>query len=204
MMDNFISKYEPDPNDLDKKTITKNDEIEIVNSLNLAIKDREKIISEHLEKTPIQFPEKEIHTKFEEFEERYDYLLGSISNNYDNFIRGTVDSLTKNEISGVAIWEILKKIEDGTHDFEYDSTGNKQVGFLDDLKLAQSAIITFFIDLLSEKNMNKETAQKLKKALVEWQQLHMLRWCVVDYSIWTMGTNGIQRGMWHVAISVFL
>jgi hypothetical protein len=199
---NLYGEHEADPNDLDKKIITKNRGIEIINSiLNPAIQDREKAISEYLTNNKIHFSESEIREVFEDFETWNDKeLLNSLPRNYGRYIYNHIDSLIKGEKTALIVWEMLKELEDKTHDFEYDSSGENKVNFISDLKMAQAQVSNTFIELLSKKIEQKEIVKKI----AEWQQFHMLRWCVVDWSVWNIGTNGIQRGMWRLVNSLFL
>ena len=108
--------------------------------------------------------------------------------------------LVKSEKTGISIWQVLKRLADDEHELE-DSGEN--LNFLEDLKRLQLNINNFVIDLLCGKFENKEKSGKLKKALKEWQQLHMLRWCVVDYSS-MRNLSILNEKIWRLIISIFL
>jgi hypothetical protein len=193
----LYSKDELDPNDLDKKIISNGKNIETINFLNDKIQEKEKIIIELLENNPINFSESEIQKIFENIEEYSDDLV-EVSKKYNQFLPAHLDSLIKSNKTGISIWNKLKEFVEKEHDFEYDSTGEDQVSFLVQLKMLQTDIRSVVIDLLSNKIENKDVLVELRKALTEWHQLQMLRWCIIDYSLWTIGKNGIQIGIWHV------
>lgn len=166
-----------------------------IKSLNKAIEERESIIKDCLEKNKVVFTDAKIRKDFEEIEEHWN--VKGISKHYDRFIQRSLDSLTKGDKTGINLWTMLKEFVDRETDFDFDPTGNKKINFLESLKMAQSAIYEAVENVLCAKIENNEVRQTLQKALNDWQQLHMLRWCIVDHSVWDIGLNGIQRAMWR-------
>lgn len=198
----YSSEHEIDKNDLDIKTITKTEGIRLINSMNPKIQEKEKIITDYLTDNKITFTEDEIRKAFKEFEEN-SWISGDVTKHYNRFMPTHLDSLIKSEKTGISIWQVLKKFSDDEHNFEFDRSGNKHVDFLESLKMLQTDVNDFVIDLLCGKLENKDKSEKLKKFLKEWQQLHMLRWCIVDYS--SMRNLSIfNEKIWRLIISIFL
>ncbi len=205
VMDIYSNKEEINKNDFDIKTITKGDSIKIVNSvLNPKIQEKEKTISDILSENKISFTEDEIRKGFKEYFDEHFWNIDEVQKHYNRFMTAHLDSLVKSNKTGADIWKVLKDFADKDHEFEFDRSGEKHVEFLESLKLLQNDVKNFVIDLLCGKIDNKEKSQKLKKAFTEWQQLHMLRWCVVDFSVWEIGKNKIQTGLWRMATAIFL
>ena len=204
VMDVYSNKDELETNDLDIKTINKDDSIKIINTiLNPKIEEKEKIITDFLAENKTNFTEEEIRKSFKEYFDDHFWNVDEVQKHYNRFMPAHLDSLVKSDKTGVGIWKVLKEFSDKEHEFEFDRSGEKHVEFLDSLKFLQNDMKSFVIDLICKK-LGEEKSKKLMKALTEWQQLHMLRWCVVDFSIWEIGKNRIQTGMWHLATSLFL
>jgi hypothetical protein len=189
-----------DKNDLDLKSITKNSGIGLINStLNPQIEKKAEIISDYLTNNKITFTEDEIRKGFKELEEN-SWISGDVTKHYNHFMSAHLDSLIESEKTGISIWQVLKKFADDEHKF--DDSGER-LNFLESLKMLQTDINNFVIDLLCGKFENKEKSEKLKKLLKEWQQLHMLRWCVIDYSS-MRNLSILNEKIWRLIISIFL
>lgn len=192
-------------NDFDIKTISKGDSINIINSvLNPKIKEKEKAISDILCKHKISFTEDEIRKNFKDYFDEHFWNVDEVQKHYNRFMTTHLDSLVKSDKSGTGIWHVLKDFADKDHEFEFDRSGEKHVDFLESLKLLQNDVKNFVIDLLCEKINNKDKSQELRKVLTEWQQLNLLRWCIVDFSVWEIGKNKIQTGLWRMVTAIFL
>ncbi len=204
VMDIHSSENEVDKTDLDIKTIIKSEGIRLINStLNPKIEGKEKVITDFLTENKVSFTEDEIRKSFKELEENPWSVSGDVTKHYNRFMPAHLDSLLKSEKTGVGIWKVLKDFVDKEHDFEFDRSGEKHVAFLESLKMLQNDLNNFVIDLLCEKFENKDKSEKLKKELKEWQQLHMLRWCVVDYSS-MRNLSILNEKIWRLIISIFL
>jgi hypothetical protein len=200
----YSSEHEIDKSDFDIKTITKTEGIRLINStLNPRIEKVEKVITDFLTENKITFTEDEIRKSFKELEENPWSISGDVTKHYNRFMPAHLDSLIKSDRTGVGIWKVLKDFVDKEHDFEFDRSGNKHVDFLESLKMVQTDVSDFVIDLLCGKFENKDKSGKLKKELKEWQQLHMLRWCVVDYSS-MRNLSILNEKIWRLIISIFL
>lgn len=71
------------------------------------------------------------------------------------------------------------------------------------LKTSQVRIGEVVANLLCEEviNENEEDTKNrgtLRTILKEWKQLHMLRWCIVDFSSCWGNTNALQRLGWRI------
>ncbi len=205
VMDIYSNENEANKNDFDIKTIKKGDSIKIINSvLNPKIQDKEKLISGFLAENKISFTEEEIRKSFKDFFEEHFWNVDEVQKHYNRFMSAHLDSLVKSDKTGTGIWKVLKDFADKEHEFEFDRSGEKHVDFLGSLKMLQNDVNDFVVDLLCKKFENKDKSEKLKKLLVEWRQLNMLRWCVVDFSVWQIGKNGIQSMLWRAATAIFL
>ena len=201
---NSSSEYEISKNALDLKSIPKTEGIRLINStLNPRIEKAEKVIADFLTENKITFTEDEVRKSFKELEENPWSISGDVTKHYNRFMPAHLDSLIKSDKTGVGIWKVLKDFVDKEHDFEFDRSGNKHVDFLESLKMVQTDISDFVINLLCGKFENKDKSEKLKKELKEWQQLHMLRWCVVDYSS-MRNLSILNEKIWRLIISIFL
>jgi hypothetical protein len=201
---NLYSKYEADPNDLDKNLIKHGDGLSIINSLlNPAMQDREKIISNCLDVNPIEFSEKEIHYEIEQYTEEKFPIMGP-SEEFNRFL-SAID-LRKGHKTSAAIWAVRQELSKQMHDFEYDGSGNNRVAYdkLWNIEIANISVGDLIANILVSKIENENIEMKLKKALRQWEQLNMLRWCVVDYIVWTIGTNRNQRFGWRLMNTLFL
>lgn len=206
VMNIHSSENETDKTDLDIKTITKSESIRLINStLNPKIQEKETAIRGFLTENKITFTEDEIRKKFQEcFDEHLlkHWKIDEVQKHYPSFMSAHLDSLIKSYKTGIGVWEVLKGFVDKEHELEFD--GGKYVDFLESLKMLQNDLNNFVSDLLCNKVENKEKSQKLNKLLTEWRQLHMLRWCIADFSVWKIGKNKIQTGLWRMATSLFL
>jgi hypothetical protein len=201
----LYSSHEADPNDLDKNIIKQGDGLSIINStLNPAILEREKIISDSLDANPIEFSEKEIHHEIEQYIEEKFPIMG-LSEEFNRFI-SAID-LKKGHKTSVAIWTARQELSKQMSDFEYDGSGNNKIAHdrLWYFETANISIGDLIANILVSKIENEDIKAKLKKALREWEQLNMLRWCIIDYDVaWTIGTNRIQRSGWRLISTLFL
>jgi len=203
VMDIHSTKNEVDTTNLDIKTIKKSEGIRLINStLNPKIQEKEKVITDFLTENKINFTEDEIRKGFKEFEEN-SWVSDDVTKHYSRFMPAHLDSLTTSERTGISVWQVLKKFADEEHNFEFDRSGEKHVPFLESLKMLQTDLNNFVIDLLCTKFENREKSEELKNSLTEWQQLHMLRWCVVDYSS-MRNLSILNEKIWRLIISVFL
>ena len=203
VMDIHSSKDGIDKTDLNIKTIVKTNGIRLINStLNPKIQEREKDISDYLTNNKIAFTENEIRQGFKELEEN-SWISDDVTKHYTRFMSAHLDSLTESEKTGISIWQVLIKFLDEEHNFEFNRSGEKHVDFLESLKMLQNELNSFVIDLLCKKFENKKQSEELKTLLNEWQQLHLLRWCVVDYSS-MRNLSIISEKMWRFVIFVFL
>lgn len=108
--------------------------------------------------------------------------------------------------SGVEVWASIKKFEEISREYEFDSAGENiaDLNVLVSVKLNQFEVFEVITDLLCEKVEDKENSLKLAKILQECEQMEMLQWCIVNYSVTWINTNGIQRLGWRIANSLFL
>jgi hypothetical protein len=197
------SVYEISKNALDLKSIPKIDSIRLISTLNQKIEGKEKVITDFLTENKVSFTDDEIRKSFKELEEDPWSISGDVTKHYNRFMPAHLDSLIKSDKTGVGIWKVLKDFVDKEHDFEFDRSGNKHVDFLESLKMLQDNVNNFVIDLICGKFENKDKSEKLKNELKEWQQLHMLRWCVVDYSS-MRNLSILNEKIWRLIISIFL
>ena len=202
VMDTY-NENEVNKNDLDLKKFKKDRSIKVINNiLNPKIEEKEKNISDYFTDNKITLTEDEIRKSFKKFEED-SWIISDVTKHYSGFMPAHLNSLIKSDKTGISIWQELKKFVDEEHNFEFNRSGTKHVDFLESLKMVQNELYSFIIDLLCEKFENKEKSEKIKKLLREWQQLHMLRWCVVDYAS-MMNLSIISEKIWRFVIFVFL
>jgi hypothetical protein len=159
-----------------------------------AIEEREKSIEDFFDKDSLIFTETEINNKFKE--RGYEELQQ---------IRSLYFKLLDKQKTGMSIWKARKELQNKAIKLEFDLSGNHKVDnkILKSLKMSQVEIGEIVISLISEKIKNKETARKIEKSLREWEQLHMLQWCLLDhYAAWE--GNLIKITLWRVVEYVFL
>ncbi len=202
VMDESSDKNNLRANDLDISTIIEGDNIWVINSeLNPKIEQKEKTIDDLLTENRVLFSEEEIRKSFKVYFDEHFWNIDEVQKNYNQFMINHLDALIKCDKTGLGIWKVLKDFSVNEHKFEFDRWGEKHIEFLDSLKLLQNDIKSFVIFFICEKIENPKT---LKKVLTEWQQLQMLRWCVVDFSLWEIGKNKIQTSVWRLTTSLFL
>lgn len=205
-----VAKRSINVNALDKKIVRKRYSlIKNINILNNMIEEEEKLIKNSLEKIRISFTEIEMGTiqknliktieidcvhNLEQLEQCKDLL--SI---YFDLIKGK-------EKNGFNIWETMKILKDNTLKFEYNFISENKVNpkTITNLKFAEIRIDDLMIEILCEKLENKNITQKIEKSLKKWQQLHMLKWCMVDFGVGLLDTNIFERTYWRIILFLFL
>lgn len=170
-----------------------------INVINNEIEQRQKQIKEHLDKAAISFTESEIKKEFISFKD--DRIF--VPEHYDKYESVYLRLLANKTPSAFEVWEARVKFEDVSSQFEWKSEEEK----LDQesifaVKKSQREIGEVVSNLLCKQIEHNAERDSLKNLLEEWEQLHMLRWCIVDYSANWIGTTGIERMMWRAAESV--
>ena len=204
---------------------------ENVKVLNKAIEEREEIIRDLIDKRSLTytnaeikkaFSEDQIGEQYEKFVSIYFDLLpdrGPMPEEHKRiwkeledksvFPVGSLKHSTSDEYNLTEIWEARKRLSTVVGGFEYTSE-DKQVDsptifFLKKAQVNIGKVVANLLceDVINEKVEDTKTRGILKNTLKEWEQLHMLRWCIQDFSVvaW-MGTSGFQRFIWRVVESI--
>lgn len=204
MFDFGLSKNELGVNDFNINTITEDDSVKIINIiLNPKIEEREKDIVGFLIENKFVFTEEEIRKAFKEYFRAHSQNVEEVQRCFDQFMETHLDYFIRcDEKTGIGIWKVLKGFSDRDYKFEFDYSG-KRVDILNSLKLLQNDIKSFVLDLFCSK-LDDEKSIKIITLFKEWQHLNMLRWCVIDFSLWEIGKNKIQISLWHCVNFLFL
>jgi hypothetical protein len=87
--------------------------------------------------------------------------------------------------------------------FHYEGDGDKIIKDLIEVKTMQFEMVDIIDKCILKKIVNDKSRKKSRRILKELTELFMLRDCVSDYTLWYMGTNGIERAMWRL-IEIFI
>ena len=99
---------------------------------------------------------------------------------------------------GINLWDARKELEEKMGELEFDTAGEQlPLGLLYSVKQADLQIGEIVRTLLCKCIPNIEVSEKLKNSLTDWSHLHLLRWCLVDFSVGWIGTNSIHRFFWR-------
>lgn len=206
------------------------DLVENMGVLNKAIDEREEIIKELLEKRTLTYTKAEVKETFAEqgFSEQYKRLAlsyfdflpdrGPVKEEHEKIWKeleakkvlpaGSLKHSTSDEYSLNEIWQARKKLEEMSRRDEW-KTEDKKVdsGVLYSLKMSQTKVgevvaLLLCEEVINEKSEDTKSREALKIALRDWEQLHMLRWCILDYSPCWINTDRIQRFKWRVLESI--
>lgn len=189
-------------NNLDKNIVKqKNHWVDNINLMRKFIDEKEKLIETTLKENNVNLTKVEIQQMFEKEKEESFFSYKEIDRLTSLFLRFVED---KN--NGHDVWLAIKKFEEKSRDLEFDSAGDNitDLKFLAAIKMGQFQVFESIANLLCSKIENKENSLKLKKFFDEREQMEMLQWCMVNYSISWLNTNSIQRFWWRLASSVFL
>jgi hypothetical protein len=214
----------PDKEDNDveiKKLISQKKGFENINILNKAIGEKDKAIQELLAQESVTLSKSEIDKAFKVFEEekmavpeQYDkfksfYLRllpnrGHMKKEHEEtfksledegvFPHSELDRVTSGKYNLSEIWKARTELQEKSIDFEWKSEEEKvdpETMFV--VKKSQVEIGEAVARLIYDKTQN----ENLKKKLEEWEKLHILHWCIVDYSTGWIGTNKLERYMWN-------
>ena len=175
----FPMEKNNDPYNFNIKIIKKgNSPFKNIEILNKVIIEKEKVITELLK-------------KYEVVVDEYDKLA--------NFLTRVLRGQKK----GLEIWEAIKKLDKAVSNYEWDSK-DRRVDFITQLKMAHVDIWDLIIKLLSEKITDRSESVNFEKNFKEWEQLEMIKWCVVDFTIsaYPNGSNYLSRGLWRIITAI--
>lgn len=215
-----------------KKLISQKKGIENINTIRNAIEKREGIITQSFEKDEELFTKADIEKVFDarkdemlvteqydKFVEYYFRLLPSREPLKDEHKKiwqeledkdaitpkGTLERVIAGKYNKADIWDTRKKLEEKVGDLEWKTEEEKvDLETIFSLKKAQMEIGEVVSNLLCEDISDTTKKEALKNALKEWEQLHMLSWCIIDFEVSWHGTNKIQQWMWKIVEGVFL
>ena len=193
---------ESDPYSLDRTVIKKKYSwIKNINRLNDSIEKEGKFIENSLGKMNLTFTDKEVRDELKLAKKQLHTIADP--EQYDRLV-SFFAQLIEDKMTGVGILLSMRKLEENMSKFEYDHTGNVRVDAFGPLVIAHMEINGIISKLLCKKIEDSEAAKKLENSLKKWMQLHMLRFCIVDHSVWQVDTNVLERAFWRVVKSVFL
>jgi len=177
------------------KLLNKKRDTENINVINDAIEDRNNNIVKILNANQQLITKNEVVRVFENHKE--EQIL--VPEQYDRFVKYFLQTLRGDSIKLTDVWDVRLKLEDNSTELEWKSDENKvEPETLFILKKSQEEVGEVVIKLLCQKISDEKTTNVLRKNLEQWEKLHMLRWCIVDYSVDWIGTNGIQRTLWGI------
>ena len=177
-----------------KSLVSQEKGIENLNIIRKLLGERDETIKHFFDKDDQHFTKSGIKKIFDK---RKDEIF--VMDKYDEFVSYYLKLLPNHEhLTKSDIWETRKRLEEKAGDLEWKNEEEK-VDFktMFDLKKAQMEIGDVVSGILSEDGKNGS----LKKSLKEWEQLQMISWCIIDYSVAWQGTNGIQQFMWKILAS---
>ena len=195
----FPMEKNNDPYNFNIKIIKKgNSPFKNIEILNKVIIEKEKVITELLKKYEVVVDETEIHKKIEAFKED-SWAIGDEYDKLANFLTRVLRGQKK----GLEIWEAIKKLDKAVSNYEWDSK-DRRVDFITQLKMAHVDIWDLIIKLLSEKITDRSESVNFEKNFKEWEQLEMIKWCVVDFTIsaYPNGSNYLSRGLWRIITAI--
>lgn len=182
-----------------KKLISQKKGIGNITILRAGIEKRESFVEHFIEKDDQTFTKPELEKIFDS---KKDEII--VTGRYDKFVEYYFRCLPKGEshkYTKLDVWEARKELNEKAGDLEWKTEDEKvDAETMFSLKKAQEEIGEVVINILC-KNINddnKEGKSNLEKNLIQWGQLQMLAWCIVDYSVAWNGTNRIQQFMWKV------
>src|SRR3989344_1023291 len=184
-----------------KSLIRKRQGYKSINSINNALEARDEIITSIIAKNSFAFTKADIEKKFDEHEKE----SFSVPEQYDKFVSYFLNCLPDKsgleKFSLTDVWVGRKKLEERVRGLEYKMGVRAEVRAdsktLFDLKKSQVEIGEVVLFIITEKTVNDKERSDIENALHDWEKLHMLHWCVVDYTVAWYGTNILQRGFWH-------
>ena len=202
LVGDFSRRKEIGYNNLDKSIINEKAHwVDNINLLRKKIDEKEKDIEQFLQDNKVNLAKSDIQKKFEKEEEESWGFSEEMKKFVALFIR-----LVEDKNDGNQILTAMKKFEEISRKYEFDSAGEniKDLNILASVKMGQFEILEIITNLLCEKIEGKENSLKLQKLLQEREQMEMLQWCLINYSVSWLNTNGIQRFGWRVASALFL
>lgn len=202
LVGDFFRRKEIGYNNLDKNIIKeKGHWVDNTNLLRKKIDEKEKDIEQFLRDNKVNLTKSDIQKGFEKVDEESWGFSEEMKKLVALFLR-----LVEEKNDGNKIWEAMKKFEEVSRNYEFDSAGDniKDLNMLATIKMGQFEILETVTNLLCEKIEGKENSLKLQKFLQEREQMEMLQWCSINYSVTWLNTNGIQRFGWRLASMLFL
>ena len=198
----FFRRKDSGYNNLDKDIVKqKNHWVDNINLMRKLIDEREKLIENSLDSNKIQLSKSEIQKKFEEIKEESIIFSEEMDKFVALFLR-----LVEDKNDGVQIWKAIKKFQEISRKYEFDAAGENitNLNTLATIKMDQFHVFEVIVNLLCEKMTDKEKSSNLKKLFDEHEQMEMLQWCMINYSVTWLNTNSIQRFWWRLANGLFL
>ena len=202
LVGDFSRRKEIGYNNLDKSIISQKAHwVDNINLLRKKIDEKEKDIEQFFKDNEVNLTKSDIQKGFEKADEESWGFSEEMKKLVSSFLR-----LVEEKSDGNQIWTAMKKFEEVSRNYEFDSAGNniKDLNMLVSIKMGQFQILETITNLLYEKIKAKENSLKLQKLLQEREQMEMLQWCLINYSVTWLNTNGIQRFGWRLANSLFL
>lgn len=181
------------------KLIRKGKDFANINALNRALEERDASIKKTLGHALRLISKSDVREAFDlHGEER------GVPTQYRKFVYMYLDHLTVNDSKCLEVWEARKKFEENTAQLEWKNEDEKVEPLkLFDVKKSQEAVGRVIAKLLSERfavevqiDTIPDCTDSLIKDLEQWEQLQMIQWCILDYSVGWLNTNGVQRLMW--------
>ena len=173
------------------KLISEKRGIENINIINDALKNRDEAVRKILTESSQTLAKAEVKKTFDAHEEnqiivaeRYEELVGA-------YMRYLPDEPIKLE----GVWDARKQLAERVGHLEWKNGDNKvDLETMFALKKSEYEVSGVIADLLCRKVSDNSILQKNLKQI---EQLEMLKWCIVDYNVGLLGTNGLQRSMWR-------
>jgi hypothetical protein len=175
------------------KVLNKKDSFECIKNINSALEKADKTIVEILAKDSKSYTKADIKKFFEAHKDEHIF----VPEQYDKFVSYYFHYLPDvTHLKSNDVWDTRKKLEEDAGQLEWKTEEVKvDAETLFAMKKSNVEIGEVVANILC----GKEVANgALRDALTDWEHLHMLRWCIVDFVVAWHNTNLIQRFMWRV------
>jgi len=164
-----------------------------IHNINDAIEKSDNDIRKIISKNQITFTNDDVKKFFKKHEE--EQIV--VPEQYERFVSFFLQMLRDYNIVISDIWEARKKLEEKSAELEWKTEERRvDAETLFNLKKSEQEVGEVVCKLIRVALDNNEVVDSLRVEMERWEKLHMLRWCIVDYSFNWIGTNGLQRLMW--------
>ncbi len=143
------------------------------------IENREKSIEGLLKCYSFSIEKSDINRRFKKYKEDRIFWEDDFIKRYDDIVSYFIQ-LINNNTNLLDIWEKRKLFEDKMSK-KYKFFNDEKIDFFINTKLSQQYIGEVFTNILCEKIKDTERSTQLKILISEWEKLHMLRWCIINY-----------------------